>query len=488
MLFLFTVQMVIIWERYHFYQNNIFDGITKKEFIITQLGFALPSLLPWFLISSAFDLLELIPFKHKEIFTESVTGQIIYAALLVFTISAFIPVIIKKFWKCKKIDDLETLEILENLSKHTGVKYKQALLWPIFQGKIITAGVIGLFKNFRYILVTKAFCDYLAPDEKKAVIAHEFGHIKKNHMILYLLIFGGFIICTYSLIEPAAFIFLFLTSNNSNSFIAGNNLMSLFTALSFMGSFILFFRYVFGFFMRNFERQADSYSFTVSGSSFPLVSTFRKISRLSNENDDEPNWHHYSIKERIEFLLKCQMDNSLVKKHDKKVNSSLLIYFFIVSIVFFTGIKSDFYKEIIIKKNAEKIILAELEKNPQSFELYHYLGDLMVELESEEKAVNAYEKALTINENLPETLNNLAWLYITSENKNIQNIDKGLTLIQKACNLKNNPPSYILDTLAEGLFRKNEFDSACYFAKKALEKSGDNKEYYASQVSKICIH
>jgi Zn-dependent protease with chaperone function len=487
MIFIFTGLMLIIWER--FYSNSPeykTSEISKKEYILTQLGFSLPSIFPWFVISAAFDLLELVPVKNKIFLTDSFAGQIIYGFLLIVLISIFIPVILKKFWKCRKLDDKETKQILDKLSEETGVKYKEALIWPIFQGKMITAGVIGLFKNFRYILVTRAFCDYLEPEEKKAVIAHEFGHIKKNHMILYLLIFAGFIICSYSLLEPAAYLFLILTPELSDKFIPSQSFISLFTALIFMLSFILYFRYVFGFFMRNFERQADGYSFKILQTSFPLVSTFKKISMLSPGSEDEPNWHHYNIKQRIDFLLKCRLDKNLVKKHDKKVNKILLIYFSIVSLIFFAGTQTDIYKSGFIKKNAEKIILSQLKKNPDNFELYYYLGNLMTEQNNETKAVEAYIKTLEINPNHTETLNNLAWILITSQNENILNIEKGVNLAKKAVNTQKNPPAYILDTLAEGYFRSKNFEKACFYAQKAFEKANENKKYYKEQIHKIC--
>jgi Zn-dependent protease with chaperone function len=487
MISVFTGFMLVIWERFYSYSPEYKTSeISKKEYIFTQLGFSLPSLFPWFVISSAFDILELLPFKNKMLFTDSFTGQIIYGLLLILLISVFIPVILKKFWKCRKLEDVETRKILDDLSEKTGVKYKQALIWPIFQGKMITAGVIGLFKNFRYILVTKAFCDYLEPEEKKAVIAHELGHIKKNHMILYLLIFAGFIICSYSLLEPAALLLLIFNPQPFERFIPSQNFISLITALIFMASFIVYFRYVFGFFMRNFERQADGYSFKITGASFPLVSTFKKISMLSPGSEDEPNWHHYSIRQRIEFLLKCQLDKDLVKKHDKKVNLILFIYFLVVSIIFLAGAKTEVYKSGFIKKNAERIILSELEKNPENFELYHYLGNLMTGQNNEEKAVEAYEKALSINKNLPETLNNLAWIYITSENDKIQNTEKGIKLAEKAADLTDLQKSYLLDTLAEGYFRNRNFEKACIYAKKAYENAEENKKYYQDQLAKIC--
>jgi TPR repeat protein len=105
---------------------------------------------------------------------------------------------------------------------------------------------------------------------------------------------------------------------------------------------------------------------------------------------------------------------------------------------------------------------------------------------NEEKAVEAYEKALSINKNLPETLNNLAWIYITSENDKIQNTEKGIKLAEKAADLTDLQKSYLLDTLAEGYFRNRNFEKACIYAKKAYENAEENKEYYQDQLAKIC--
>ncbi|MDY0132412.1 MAG: M48 family metalloprotease [Desulforegulaceae bacterium] len=487
MISIFTGFMILIWERSH--SNNPeynTNEISKKEFIFTQLGFSLPTIFPWFIISVVFDIFEFLPFKNKTIFYDSFLGQVVYGISLILLISVFIPILLKKFWKCTKLEDEETIKILNNLSKKTGVKYKEALIWPIFQGKMITAGVVGLFKNFRYILVTQAFCDYLSPDEKEAVIAHEFGHIKKNHIFLYLLIFAGFIVCLHAFLEPATILFLFLTPKTFTNSMLPQSFVSLFTAIIFISAFVLYFRYVFGFFMRNFERQADGYSFIISGSSFPLVSTFKKISRMSPGSEEEPNWHHYSIRQRIEFLFKCQMDNTQAKKHDKKVNYLLLVYFLTIALIFYGGTKINLYKAGFIKNKAEKIIISELQKNPDNFELYNYLGNLMMEQEKEEKAIKAFEKALDLNENLPETLNNLAWIYITSKNKNIQNANKGVNLAKKAAEIIDDPPSYLLDTLAEGYFRKGNREKACFLAKEAYKKSKGNNTYYKDQIKKIC--
>ena len=67
--------------------------------------------------------------------------------------------------------------------------------------------------------------------------------------------------------------------------------------------FLIYFRFIFGYFMRNFERQADTYVYALFHSAKPLISTFEKIAATSGEHPDRPNWHHFSITKRIEYVI-----------------------------------------------------------------------------------------------------------------------------------------------------------------------------------------
>ena len=61
---------------------------------------------------------------------------------------------------------------------------------------MLTAGVMGLIKRFRYLLITPALLDLLEPEELKGVVAHEIGHVRKKHLIFYLGFFVGYVILT----------------------------------------------------------------------------------------------------------------------------------------------------------------------------------------------------------------------------------------------------------------------------------------------------
>ncbi len=56
---------------------------------------------------------------------------------------------------------------------------------------------MGLIQKFRYILVTPSLLQLLEPEEIDAVIAHEIGHVKRKHLVFYLLFLVGYMLLSY---------------------------------------------------------------------------------------------------------------------------------------------------------------------------------------------------------------------------------------------------------------------------------------------------
>ncbi|MBW1852272.1 MAG: peptidase M48, partial [Deltaproteobacteria bacterium] len=82
---------------------------------------------------------------------------------------------------------------------------------------------------------------------------------------------------------------------------------------------VIYFRYVMGFFMRNFERQADLYSSVIMESPGATVSSLEKVAYFSGKTRDLPSWHHFSIRERIDFLMKTRENPGLIRRHNRFV-------------------------------------------------------------------------------------------------------------------------------------------------------------------------
>ena len=120
-------------------------------------------------------------------------GQIVFFSVFLAALVVVAPSLIKFFWRCKPLPQGPERSRIEAICEKARMKYNNILTWPIFEGKLLTAGVMGLIKKFRYILVTPSLLGILDDQEIDAVMAHEIGHIKKKHLLFYLMFFLGFI-------------------------------------------------------------------------------------------------------------------------------------------------------------------------------------------------------------------------------------------------------------------------------------------------------
>ena len=181
---------------------------------------------------------------------------------------------------------------------------------------MLTAAVVGILPGIRYILITPGLLRLLDTSELKAVVAHEMGHVRKKHLILFLILFILYIPLVYKLSDMISILIL---SNHAilNWAFRFDELgippYSLISTIVLIALVVAYFRFVFGFFLRNSERQADLYAMELVGSPFPLVSSFEKIAYRSGRIEDLPNWHHYSIRQRIQFLVNASRDRTSAK-------------------------------------------------------------------------------------------------------------------------------------------------------------------------------
>jgi Zn-dependent protease with chaperone function len=484
---MFIGYLCIIWAfAYPLHELLHSTGITMRSYILSNISFSVPVLLPWLLLSGVADFINALPFDGPKAFLAKPEGEILYFLFFLLAVTILGPAMIQKFWRCHPLEAGPYRRRIENLCQKAELSYANILYWPIFGGRMITAGVMGLVKKFRFILVTKALLSLLTPEEMDAVIAHEIGHVKKRHMQFYLLFFVGYLVLAYSLFD--LIIFLLIYSRPVYEFVdhAGmdrSTVTSIIFSLVIIFFFLIYFRYIFGYFMRNFERQADCYVYSLFSSAGPLISTLKKISLSSGQAPDRPNWHHFSISERVDYLLRCEGDKRWIQRQDRKVNAS--IYGFLVGITIFGIIGYQLNFGDAGRKLSEhfwlKILHSEIQKSPGDPDLHAILGDFLYSSQNYADSIAAYQKALQLNPDNPEVLNNLAWLYC--EVDGYRNPPKALQLARKAASLKES--YYILDTLAESLFLNGLTQEAVETGQRALQMAPDNHAYYQKQLKKF---
>jgi Zn-dependent protease with chaperone function len=486
---LFVFYLALVWACAHGAYKKLYrSDISRRSYVLSNITFSIPVLLPWLLLSGFADLIKALPFEWPARFLETTAGEVTYFLVFLLFVAVVGPAMIQKFWQCKPMQSGEHRKRIEDLCRRADLDYADILYWPIFGGKMITAGVMGLIKKFRYILVTPSLLRLLEPAEIDAVIAHEIGHVKKKHLVFYLLFFVGYMLLSYLTFDMILFgiiyaepVYWFINATGFEQTTVFSTLFSLVIIIVF----IIYFRFIFGFFMRNFERQADIYVYTLFKSAKPLISTLEKIVATSGQSADRPNWHHFSIKERIDYLKKCEANPNYIQRHNRRVNKSIGIYLAGILLIGFFGYQLNLgtIGDKLNQSFLEKVIARELQKSPDNPNLYRLLGDLYYNRKDYEGTRDAYERALELRLHDPHVLNNLAWLYATCEIQSLRNPQRSLMLARLAVELEQS--AYIYDTLAESCFINGMYHEAIAAGERALAMAKGNHAYYRAQLEKF---
>jgi Zn-dependent protease with chaperone function len=484
---LFLFYLSIVWAlAYDLYEKLNRSGTTRWEYVVSNISFSIPVLLPWFCLSVIVDFITALPFETPKNFLMSTEGQIVYFLVFLFVIAIIGPALIQRFWGCRPLEEGYERHRIERMCDRAGISYRNIMLWPMFGGKTITAGVMGIVSRFRYILVTPGLLQYLSPVEVDAVIAHEIGHVKKKHLIFYLFFFVGYLVIAFSTLDLIIWGIIYM--NAVSGWSAGDGgftMVPIMFSFAMILIFLFYFRYVFGYFMRNFERQADGYVYQLMDSAQPLIATFNKIAASSGQSPDQPNWHHFSITQRIDFLRKCESSRVWIDYHNRKIRFSIFAYVVLMIMIGLGGyqLHAGGAGETISTNLFERIVAHQIEKSPENPELHLMLADLYQGVGDLSKSVSAYQKAISLEPDNARALNNLAWLYATATDSRHFQPEKALDLALRAARISKE--SYIMDTLAESYYVNGKYDKAVSAGKEALSLATEDKDYYRRQVRKF---
>ncbi len=319
---IFILHFAIVW--YWGYKTSgdiIYLSENSSRFIIDNIKFNLAIVIPWLMLTLGTDLLRVLNFRW---ITENSSSPLFQLLIFILFLIIFLiagPVLIVRLWDCKPLPDGYLRSEILKFTDGEGIKFKEILSWNSLSRSLLTAGVLGYFPFFRYLLITPELIKILSTDEILAVVSHESGHVKRKHILYYMLLFIGFAIISGGLMSIVNLIVLssplgidLLTGTGGFFGISGYNLMiGIFSILIF----ILYFRFIFGYFMRNFEREADLYCFDSGIDPAYLISSFEKLGGGISEKRGS-NWHHFSIMERIEFLEECRENRAEISRHRNK--------------------------------------------------------------------------------------------------------------------------------------------------------------------------
>ena len=422
----------------------------------------------WFWITSKF----LLSFTSNW----SLIFELLCSLILMVLVA---PVVFVKSWGAKAIENGNDFEEIRKELENSRTPVTAILSWPDSIMPYSTAGVIGFVRGFRYLLISPQLLKSLSATELRAVTAHEAGHLRKQHLLFYLLAF----ICLLELFAFAGSANLLLTWTGVLE--VSGMLMGVASILSI----ILFIRFGIGFLSQNFERQADCHAFERHGIS-PISTALMKVSLLNGINPEQDNWHHYGIQQRIDFLSICLKKPEMLQKHHRRVFRIKLVC--AVLLVGLLGVNYMLSSDTL----KIKVLAWKLEQSADNWQLKDApmltkMGDLLYFQDQKTEAELWYRRALEMNPEEPHTLNNLAWLLTEKHNNDKKRLRESIELAQKASTLKQ--AAFIWDTLAEAYLINGKYEAAADAARQALKLAkakmgltGDtNPDYYREKLERI---
>lgn len=461
------------------------QDIRRGSYVRSNLRLNVPILFPWLVFSFIYDIIDLSPWTGPKGFLNSVQGQIVFFACVLTVLMIFVPGVIQYLWGCKPLEGSEKGRLLEEFLAEKNFRYRALLKWPIFEGRMLTAGIMGIVPRFRYILVTNSLLKALSLDELKGVLAHEMGHARYHHLLFYMLFFVGFVVLSFGLFD--LFFYLsyatpFLMEMISEGSKTGISLFYLLLSIPMLLTLLVYFRYVMGFFMRNFERQADLYSAVTMGSPEPAITSLEKIAVLSGRIRDLPSWHHFSIRERVAYLWRTVKDPDLVRRHNRFVLFSFSVYLICLIaagyFLNFSPLKQQLAYSLLTRELSQQV-----QKDPNNVTLQENLAVVYQELGKYDEAVETYNRILEIDSNRAVSLNNLAWLLVTAPHERLRDEARALDLAKKAVSLERSP--VFLDTLAEAYYVQGFKAEAVAAIREAIAIEKGDTRYYEKQLNKF---
>ncbi|MEW6266150.1 MAG: M48 family metalloprotease [Thermodesulfobacteriota bacterium] len=487
----FAVYLALLWSKAYQAHLQIYRSRLKRpRFVWSQIRFNLPVILPYLLLSAAADLIALLPQPGLKAWLETPAGEMTFVLTFMTGLVIFFPVLVRPLWGLTPLPDGPQRQAIESFCRRHGFAYREIMLWPLYEGEGLTAGVMGLVKRWRFILITRGLLNILDQEELEAVLAHELGHVKHRHLFFYFFFFAGYLVLAYAFLDLNLYLVL-LSDWAMNLLLADQAGLSTTISLVMSGPvlilMIVYFRFLFGAYMRNFERQADLFALRLTGGIKGLVGSLEKIAFYAGQSRNVPSWHHFSVAQRVDFLVQCSNEPNLIRRHDRKVRLMVAAYGLAVVLTVFGGHLA--WRNELGQRLNQRLVVgaleAEIKRRPYNVGALRILGDIYYQAGRLSEAASIYERAVRLNPRDPELLNNLAWTLLTKEHPRLTEKIQALELARAAAALK--PAAHILDTLAEALYANGRVKEAVLVIEEALRRAGpaDDRNHFLRQKAKF---
>lgn len=232
---------------------------------------------------------------------------------------AAMPLLIDRVWGTQELPPGPQRALIEACCCRAGQSIRRIRLWPA-HSPFYNAAVVGLLPATRSLLLSRNLLQELPPEELRAVLGHELGHIRHHHLWLYL----AFLLAISMLAQVAGTGFAQISGMASPA--AGE--------IAGLVTFALLLLFGLGSLSRACERQADLAGTELVHSLQAMQQALSRVANLNGQNPEAPSWMHGSIASRIRFLDRVRLDPGLTAQHHRTVMKLRFLVLLLLGLAF----------------------------------------------------------------------------------------------------------------------------------------------------------
>jgi len=210
---------------------------------------------------------------------------VLFTLVLAFAFVLLLPGFLRRTWDTEVLPPGPERDLLERVAELARFRCRELLVWKT--GDLVAnAAIVGLWPPGRRVFFTDALLGQMGPRQLAAVFAHEIGHAKRRHVLLFVvwaLAFFGAV--------DAGLVLLDLGGEEGE--------------LLVLGAAVVVWILTFGWISRRAELEADIYSLELLRDGVGITSALQAVSPAAHSRR---GWRHFSTAERIAFLSRVGAD------------------------------------------------------------------------------------------------------------------------------------------------------------------------------------
>jgi Zn-dependent protease with chaperone function len=223
----------------------------------------------------------------------------LFALALVLLFLAALPFLLSWTWDTRPLERGPLRAELEALAYKARFRCRDVLVWRTGQ-QLTNAAVVGIAPRLRVVLLTDALLSELDLSETRAVFAHEIGHARRHHALVFVAWSAAF----FMGIDLLAARWM-----SDDAWTAGGLLLAA-LALWYVG---------FGWLSRRFELDADVFSAELLGDVEPMIRALLAVG--GPHTGRKHTWRHFSPGQRIEFLQRLPAEPQLGMRLQRRLRA-----------------------------------------------------------------------------------------------------------------------------------------------------------------------